>query len=227
MDLPPFLANIFPQYALLVFFLFALIYSFCIPITEEIVLLLVGYLSKKFDIPIVYAMLASFPGFVISDYIYFLLARVFGSRIIRSKFFSKILNREKIKISEVFFQRKGPRIIFFCRFVPGLRLPMMIASGLLKMPFGSFALFDTLSAVISTIVWGNIGYSFGSLFYSDMDSINKWIKFSYPFVIVIAFVFLYRKVMGDFRDIKKELTENGTLASLVEEKPEPEHKPDE
>ena len=46
--------------------------------------------------------------------------------------------------------RRGGKVVFLSRFVPGLRLPTYVTAGVLRMPFGAFALYFVLACLLWT-----------------------------------------------------------------------------
>jgi membrane protein DedA with SNARE-associated domain len=61
MSLPPFIENLPPELTLLGILAFTLIYSFSMPITEEIALVLVGILAHARGFPFPLVFLFSYP----------------------------------------------------------------------------------------------------------------------------------------------------------------------
>lgn len=64
------------------------------------------------------------------------------------------VNEERLEKTERRFARAGAGILLVARFVDGLRQINGIAAGLLKMPAGSFAVFNALGAVLWVGLWG-------------------------------------------------------------------------
>jgi membrane protein DedA with SNARE-associated domain len=64
------------------------------------------------------------------------------------------VNEERLEKTEKRFARAGAGILLVARFVDGLRQINGIAAGLLKMPAGTFTVFNALGAVLWVGLWG-------------------------------------------------------------------------
>lgn len=204
MTLPGFIEAILASHALLAFFLFTLLYSFSLPICEEIALILVGMLAHRAGISPWLAALASYPGIFGSDVGYYWLARHFGGGLLRSRFFSKVVKPQKVLASELYFKHRGPRIAFFCRFLVGLRASGMIAAGILRMPFRLFAFYDGLAATISTAAWLGLGYFWGDMLSSGLPFIGKVAAVATPIGAVGILAFFYLRIKKSYRQFELE-----------------------
>lgn len=218
MTLPGFLEAILASHALLAFFLFTLLYSFSLPICEEIALIIVGMLAHKAGVSPWLAALASYPGIFGSDLGYYWLARHFGGGLLRSRFFSKIVKPQKVLASELYFRHRGPRIAFFCRFLVGLRASGMIAAGILRMPFRLFALYDGLAATISTAAWLGLGYFWGDMLASGLPVMGKVAAIATPIGAAGILAVFYLRIKKSY---KKFELETGDVAG---ERPDEQHR---
>jgi undecaprenyl-diphosphatase len=63
---------------------------------------------------------------------------------------------------ERFFQRQGPRAVFFGRFVGFARALVPFVAGASDMPYRKFVLYDALGAVLWTIGFVTLGYVLGA-----------------------------------------------------------------
>lgn len=220
MSLPAFLENMPTEYLVGGIFLFLIIYSFSIPITEEIALVLVGIISHARGLNFWIIFIASYPGIYGSDLVYFFLARQFGFRLLSSRFARKFLNPKKVLASERYFQRKGPHISFFCRFFVGIRAPVMIAAGLLRMKFYIYALYDGLAAVVATFIWLTAGYFFGQMLEKGLNSLCLLFSIATPLFMIGGALLFKNKINREECKITQEqdrLTEV-SRAFEVEEK---------
>lgn len=218
-EIPTWLQFLFPQYAIPVIFAFSLLYSFTVPLSEEIVLMLIGVLAKTYGLNFWLVAAASYPGLVGSDIIYYSLSRFFGVKLLRSRLGRFFIKPDKVLASEMFFACKGNRIVFFCRFLAGIRLPAIIASGLFRMPFRVFAFYNCVAASIATIGWLGLGYFWGSSLGPDMNLVSRIFAFLSPVVVGVAIIVVMRKFRADQKKIAQQLTaaEKGEIVERVEE----------
>jgi len=89
----------------------------------------------------------------------YLLSRHYGHRLLEGRLGRLIhVTPERLDKAEAWFGRYGALTIIFGRHVPGLRIPITVAAGLLRVPYRVFA----PSVVVSTAIWAGIGLWLGA-----------------------------------------------------------------
>ena len=71
------------------------------------------------------------------------------------------LNESYLERGHRFFERYGPRAIFFGRFIAVLRTWAAVLAGTTSMSYGTFTLYNALGAVCWAVLTGTLGYLFG------------------------------------------------------------------
>jgi membrane protein DedA with SNARE-associated domain len=118
----------------------------------------------------------------------YLLSRRYGRRLLEHRFAGLLhLTPERLDTAERSFRRWGPWALIFGRHILGLRVPLTVAAGVLKLPYRTFA----ISVAISSAAWAAVFLMLG-LFFGD--SVERSLR-SHPLVyggvgaaIVIAVV---------------------------------------
>ncbi|HZQ39566.1 MAG TPA: DedA family protein, partial [Rhizomicrobium sp.] len=87
--------------------------------------------------PLVFA--ACFLGIWVGDMGLYALARYFGRPLLGRPWVKRRINETQLAKSEAWLKKRGPLVLLVVRFVPGLRLPTYLLSGMLAMPFLYFA----------------------------------------------------------------------------------------
>lgn len=87
--------------------------------------------------PLVFA--ACFLGIWLGDMGLYALARYFGRPLLSRPWVKRRINEAQLAKSEAWLKKRGPWVLLVVRFVPGLRLPTYLLSGMLAMPFLYFA----------------------------------------------------------------------------------------
>jgi membrane protein DedA with SNARE-associated domain len=119
------------------------------------------------DVPI---FLAAWVGFVVavtfgSTNLY-LLSRHFGRRLLEHRLAKFLdLTPERMDRAETWFKRYGPWTLIFGRHIPGLRVPLTAAAGVLKLPYGVFV----LSVVISSAAWAGLFLILGAIYGPSLE----------------------------------------------------------
>ncbi len=192
-----FFGPIVADHAYLAFFVFLLVFGFTLPISEEIALALVGMAARSSDLLLPECLIPAIPALLIADLLYYGVARLIGPRLMRMRLFTRFMKPERICEGERYFQRRGQRIVFFCRFVIGLRAPAILSAGFLRMPLKRFLAFDGLALLIAAPAWLGFGYALGAQLDSQVGTLGKLIAFAGPIALIAGTVLVYRSVKAD------------------------------
>jgi membrane protein DedA with SNARE-associated domain len=92
----------------------------------------------------------------------FFISKRFGRRIAEGRFGEVVhLSPDRLRRAEGWFNRYGVVAIIFGRHIPGFRVPITVAAGVLKISYPVFA----ASVAVSTAIWAGvvmvIGINFG------------------------------------------------------------------
>ncbi len=151
----------FGWYNYLFAFLILILCGFGLPVPEDITLVAGGVVSglKATDPHIM--LVVCFAGVLIGDSTMYILGKTFGYKIQRFKPIRKILPPSRFAKVQNEFTKHGIWVLFFARFMPGLRSPIFLAAGMSRrIPFSQFIVMDGLAAIISVPVWVYLGYYF-------------------------------------------------------------------
>jgi len=141
------------QYGYLVIFIVTLFEG-------ETILLIAGILASQGILNIELSILSAFLGSTIGDQMYFHFAKHEGERFVkRFKYIVNILPR-----AEKFVKRHGAYAVIFSRYLYGIRLPLVITCGLVKMSSIKFSIYNASSALIWAVSYGFLGYFFAEAF---------------------------------------------------------------
>lgn len=135
--------------------------GFGLPIPEDITLVLAGLLVYLGLIDLKLAIAVCFVAVIAGDAFIFFLGSRYGRKLTRKMFFKRLLPEERLlKVSKLFNER-GISLLFFARFMPGLRMPIYFSAGLLHVPFSRFIFLDGLAAMISVPLFIGLTDFFG------------------------------------------------------------------
>jgi membrane protein DedA with SNARE-associated domain len=190
------IARVLPDFIkhdpLVFFFAFLLLFAFVLPICEEIAVALVGVSAKAMHVNFIAVAAVSFIALLIQDLALFSLARFFGPKLIRHRFFSRFFKPDRIEAAERYFLNKGPVILISSRFIVGLRISAILGSGLLKMKWNRFLFFDGVAAAVMTPGWLFVGFALGSQFDKSADVLTKVITIVGLCAVLIAVTLIYK-----------------------------------
>ncbi|HZY34721.1 MAG TPA: DedA family protein [Rhodanobacter sp.] len=172
MDLLQQLITIFAENGYAAVFIALMICGAGLPLPEDITLVAGGVIAGL-GYANVHAMVAlAMFGVLLGDSAIFLLGHHYGARILQWRFVARVLTPERyLKVQEKFDQY-GNRMLFFARFLPGMRTTVYLTAGTThRVSFLRFLLIDTLAALISVPFWVYLGF-FGA---DNHEWLVKWL----------------------------------------------------
>jgi membrane protein DedA with SNARE-associated domain len=190
----PFLQSLqgLPAYALM----FALLFGCGIglPMNEDIVLLAASALTLKGVMSPVPLMLVAWFGLLGGDALVFHWGKRFGTRLLRMRFFARMVPEARLQTMQATLNHYGPAYIFVVRFMPGVRTALFLAAGSLKMPYRHLLIYDGLAALIELplLVYG-VRYV-GGRWEEILTLIQRFQGILAPAIVVLLLaVWLYRR----------------------------------
>ena len=151
------LVSFFTDYGYLAVLFVLIICGFGVPIPEDITLVSGGIIAGMYPEQVnVHTMLVvSMFGVLFGDSTMYWLGRIYGARILRVRFIRKFLTVQRLRMVRDKFDQYGNRVLFVARFLPGLRAPIYMVSGVTRrVSYLRFVLLDFLAAII----WVYLGY---------------------------------------------------------------------
>ncbi len=172
MDLLQQLVTIFAENGYVAVFIALMICGAGLPLPEDITLVAGGVIAGL-GYANVHAMFAlAMFGVLLGDCAIFLLGHHYGARILQWRFVARVLTPERYARVQEKFDQYGNRMLFFARFLPGMRTTVYLTAGTThRVSFLRFLLIDTLAALISVPIWVYLGY-FGA---DNHEWLVKWI----------------------------------------------------
>ena len=126
----------------------------------------------------------------------FYISRRFGRRLAEGRFADAVhLSPERLDKAQRWFQRYGVIAIIFGRHIPGFRIPITVAAGVLKVKYSLFA----ASVAVSTAIWAGIvlivGVNFGPRMGSFLEAHRQtyWLWAAVVVAMIVVVVFRIRR----------------------------------
>lgn len=133
-----------------------------LPIPEEIPIVAAGVLSAQGSLAWEWAFASCLFGALLGDTVLYALGRYLGHGFFkRHPWFAHLLHEEREEQMETLIKQHGLKIFFAARFMVGVRAPIYLAAGVLRVPWRRFLFVDAVSAtvVVSTVFW--LSFYFG------------------------------------------------------------------
>jgi undecaprenyl-diphosphatase len=141
-------------------------------IPGESLVLASGFFAHQGILELFPVMLAAGLGAITGDNIGFVLGARLGREWLRRKGSRFGIRKRGLDRVEQFFQRQGPKAVFFGRFVGFARALVPFVAGASDMPYRKFVLYDAAGAVLWTIGFVTLGYLVGA----SWQVAEKWIS---------------------------------------------------
>ena len=155
-----FLISFFTDYGYWAVLFVLIICGFGVPIPEDITLVSGGVIAGLYpeSVNSHLMLLVSMIGVLAGDSCMYWLGRIYGTRILRFRPMRKIVTLERLKMVREKFAQYGNRVLFVARFLPGLRAPIYMVSGITRrVSYTRFVLIDFCAAIISVPIWVYLG----------------------------------------------------------------------
>ncbi len=132
-----------------------------LPAPGDVVIMFSGYRASMGEMGIVEAAVAVTLAVQMGSTILYMLSRRVGHSILYK--YGRFIHLDEGKLQKVerWIVQHGPVMVLVGRLTPGLRTPTSIMAGVFEIPFRSFLLYTTLSALIWSGFWLASGYYFG------------------------------------------------------------------
>jgi membrane protein DedA with SNARE-associated domain len=132
------------------------------PIPSEAVLPLAGYLVEQGDFRFLTVLITATAGSVLGSVLLYEAAR-HGGRPFANRFVRiGRLDPQKLDEAERWFARRGPLVVLFGRFVPGVRSLVALPAGLLRMPRWEYLLFTVVGSAVWNAALVGAGWALGT-----------------------------------------------------------------
>lgn len=176
-----------------VFFLIAIENIFP-PIPSEVILLFGGFMTTKSKLSILGIVIASTLGSVVGAIILYYIGKILNKdrlkKIVRGKVGKILRLKEKdIDKADEWFDSKGNKTVFFCRFVPILRSLISIPAGMSEMKMTKFLLYTTVGSAIWNTVITVVGSIVGENWESILDIFDKYSHITLIVLIILFIIF--------------------------------------
>jgi membrane protein DedA with SNARE-associated domain len=143
-----------------------------VPIPEDISLISAGYLAHLGTVDLHTVFVVCFAAVLGGDSLAFTMGRVFGTRILASRFGHRYFNPKRQRRVRAYFRTYGSKVIFIARFLPGLRFSIFLSAGMLHVRPYVFIVYDSLAALLSVPFLVYLAYYFGD----KIDQVIKWAR---------------------------------------------------
>lgn len=199
--------------------------SSIVPLPSEVVVPPAAYFSLQAhsQLEIFMVMVTATVGAYVGSVVNYVLSMIIGRPLIYAFADSKVghmfmLNSDKLRHAEDYFQRKGSVAIFLGRLLPAVRHLISIPAGMSKMNFLKFSVYTILGAGVWNAVLSGFGYMLYLVVPNDaqlfdaLEHYNEYLKAAGYGLILLIVVYLvvrhYKKKRSKKLAAREENTES-------------------
>lgn len=173
MDFLTALVSLFTNYGYFAVFGILILCGFGLPVPEDISLTAGGVISGRGYANVHFMFLVGMAGVLIGDSFVFWLGKTYGLRALKLPVLRTVLHPERFEKVQEQFKKHGKWVVFFGRFMPGLRMPIFFTAGTSgQITFARFVLTDGFAALISVPIWVYLGHFLAHNF----EELMQWVR---------------------------------------------------
>ena len=168
------------------------------PIPSELILTFGGFMTINTTMTIIGVIIASTIGSVVGAIVLYYIGKILNKerliKIVTSKYGKLLRVKPKdIESADKWFDEKGNKTVFFCRFIPVVRSLISIPAGMSEMPIVKFLVYTTIGSAI----WNTALVLVGAFAGDKKDYILNIID-NLSHVILILLVILFVVIVYKF-----------------------------
>lgn len=189
-----------------------------LPIPEEVPVLLAGLAAHYGELNPWLAFATCVAGAVCGDCVMYFIGHHWGYGFFRDHpWFAKLWHVERFNQVQQMFHKHGLKVLVFARFLVGIRGPVYLASGILRVPFRRFIVVDALSATAVVGLFFSLSYFFAQ----HVESAWKWIRDGQLTLTVIVVLAVLAAVFYYWRRHRKHVAAKQTpVATTIDSRSE-------
>ncbi|MFO1053422.1 MAG: DedA family protein [Planctomycetota bacterium] len=123
----------------------ALLFLLCglgLPLPEEVVLLFAGFVCFEKLADRETMMIVCCSAILVGDILPFVAGRHYGPKLLRIRVLRILITPERLARFDMWFRRRGELVVFFSRFVAGIRMVSFFTAGTMRMSWTKFLALD-------------------------------------------------------------------------------------
>src|SRR4030081_1490052 len=187
------LDSVLASYGLLAVFFFVGIESIGIPVPGEPMLVPAAiYAGTTGRLSIFWVIVASSAGAIVGDNIGYVIGRTGGYRLLKRYGRYVRLEENRLRLGQYLFNKHGPKVVFFGRFISVLRIFAAFLAGVNRMHWRQFLIFNAAGGIIWSTLYGPAAYLLGQQLLRLSGPVDLVLAIVGVVLIIAAIVFLRR-----------------------------------
>ena len=184
--------NAMEQFGYIGVFLLIAIENIFPPIPSEVILVFGGFMTTYTSLNIPIMIVAATLGSLLGAIVLYYIGKIFNKERLKRIISGKIGKVLRLKASDIekadkWFDTKGNKTVFFCRFIPIVRSLISIPAGMSEMPMQKFLLYT----ITGSLIWNTVLIIVGSIVGDKWETIVGYLdNFSNIILIILVIIFV-------------------------------------
>lgn len=182
------------------------------PIPSEVILAFGGFMTTKTTLNAIGVIIAATIGSTVGAIALYYIGKIFNKERLERIISGKIGKVLRLKASDIekadkWFDTKGQKTVFICRFIPIVRSLISIPAGMSEMKFLKFLLYTILGSTIWNTVLVLLGKQLGDSWervVEVFDNFSNIILVVLVIVVIFGIYWFYRSKSKNKREKKKK-----------------------
>ncbi len=182
------------------------------PIPSEVILTFGGFMTTYTSMNVWGVVLAATIGSVIGAFVLYLIGRILNAERLERLLSGRAgrvlrLKPDDVEKAQGWFENRGGKAVFFCRFIPIVRSLISIPAGMTGMNPGKFAAFTTAGTFLWNLVLVNLGVLAGASWEKIAAAVDTYAHIVLVIIIavaVLAGILFYKKRLSKKAEAEKE-----------------------
>lgn len=159
-----------------------------LPIPGETGLIAAGVLASQGKLDIAVVIVVAAAGAIVGDNIGYLIGRKGGRWLLERPGAFHTQRQNVLVVGEPFFERHGPKAVFFGRFLLGLRVWASWLAGATRMHWRSFVIWNALGGIVWATAIGLLSYYLGHSASNAVQAFGIYGLVAVALAVVSAFI---------------------------------------
>lgn len=187
-----FILSIMNQFGYFGVFFMIAIENIFPPIPSEVILLFGGFMTTYTNLNIIMMVISATLGSLFGALLLYYVGKIFNKEKLKKIVSGKVGRMLRLKTTDIdkadnWFDTKGNKTVFFCRFIPLVRSLISIPAGMSEMPIFRFIVYTLFGSLIWNIFLIALGSIVGENWTSILNVLNTY---SHVVVIILIIIFI-------------------------------------
>ncbi|HZZ30318.1 MAG TPA: DedA family protein [Pirellulales bacterium] len=157
------------------------------PMPEEVAIIAGGALAAKGQLHWGLTLGSLLIGALLGDCVMYYIGYHFGRRLLQqNRFWNRLITPDREKKVEELLKQHGVKVLLGARFLVGLRGPMYITAGILKVPFRRFVAADLFCATLVVTLFFALSYWYGAKIIDAIHRGEGWLTIAVVTACIIG-----------------------------------------